>query len=316
MSKKHKKAKSSAKLLKRKVKRAARKASRKGKMPAGLKAYWAKKRGKKVRRNPSIASVLPAVYAAKPAKKRGKKSQKRYAKRRAHVKRVFASKGTTVQVRKVRRGAVRKAHKRMGKKYRSIKVNAGSVTLKNTVFGFPANLTATAKGGVKSWAAAAGGAAAAVVGGTFMSRLTNGLVGRFAPGLLSNAVAVRALGAVNYLVPAWAAAKYIPGLSGKTRRAIQAGGMLAAVVEAVRPGMVRSVLSRAPVVGGLFGGQLSGLADGMGDYVLAGLGGDSSHGSRNGGAAYPSLPMSDDEGMNDYAIVPDSLNDYVMYGDE
>jgi len=267
---KSRKARSARAVTKRRTKRiarkASRKASRKGKMPAGLKRYWASKR--KAKR-----------LAAKPRRARGKVATKRSAKRRSKVRRrtvrvknVVASKGTLVTIRKVRRGKVRTAAKRRGKVVRRVQVNAGSITLKNTVFGFTGNLSSSLKGGLKGWLSLAGGAGVSVVGGTLVSRITNNVVGSFAPALLANPFAARGLGALNYLLPAYAVAKYAPGLSGKTRRGIQAGAMLAAVLEAVRPGMLRATMANLPVVGRVFGGQLSGLADGMGDYLSTGMG--------------------------------------------
>ncbi len=280
---------SPARVAKRRAKRAHRRARRKGKMPAGLAAYWASKgRGKVARK-------------ARRSHKRGSRSMKRRSRRRAKLrmrrrsKTVTMPKGSTVIVR--RRG--RKGRK--GRRIARVKVNAGSVSLMNTVTGFHHNLSATLKGGVKAWLAAAAGAGVSVVGGTFMSRITGNLLGRFAPALLTNEVASRGIGALNYLLPAWAAAKWCPGISGKTRRAIQAGGMAAAIIEAIRPGMVRDTLAHLPVVGGAFGPALSGVADGMGDYLafgLQGLGWDESGGTR--AAAAITSAMDDDDGMGDY----------------
>ncbi len=297
-----KRRKSPAAVAKRRAKRAARKSHRKGKMPAGL-ARWhaAQKAGKSHKRR----------------KSRGRKSAKRQARKRAksrarrRTRSISAPTGTTVIVK-------RRASKRRGRHGRTksrvvrrVKINAHSVTLASTVLGLPANLGATFKGGASAWLAAVGGAAGAVVGGTFLSRLTNGLAMRFAPALLTHPIGSRGLGALNYLLPAYALAKYTPGLSGKTRRAIQAGGMLAAVVEAIRPGMVRSAMASLPVVGGVFGGQLSGLAD----YVNDGLG-FSKNTSRNATAMLLDDGDGDDDGLSDYLAQLDAepgMGDVVAF---
>lgn len=298
---------SPARVAKRRAKRVHRRAKRKGKMPAGLAAYWAAKRGHgKVTRK------------ARRSHKRGVRSMKRRSRRRAKVKAhrrarrtrtVTMPKGSTVIVR--RRG--RKGRK--GRRVARVKVNAGSITLMNTVTGFGHNLSATAKGGVRAWLAAAAGAGASVIGGTFASRITGNLLGRFAPGLLTNPVAARGIGALNYLLPAWLLAKYGPGMSGKTRRAIQAGGMAAAIVEAIRPGMVRSALASIPGVGAVFGPTLSGLADGMGDYLAFGLNGLGTDDSKSSNAGVLLDDGSDDNAMADYAMENgDLLSDYVADG--
>ncbi len=300
---------SPARVAKRHAKRAARRSRRKGKMPAGLAAYWkAKRGGGKVARK------------ARRSHKRGARSMKRRSRRRAKVRSVrrrarrtrtvVMPKGSTVVVK--RRGRKGRKARRVAR----VKVNAGSVTLLNTVTGFHHNLSATVKGGARAWLAAAAGAGVSVIGGTFASRLTGNLLARFAPSLLSNQMAMRGVGALNYLLPAWAAAKYVPGLSGKTRRAIQAGGMAAAIIEAIRPGMVRNALANLPVVGGAFGPTLSGLADGMGDYVALGLGESKSGSSNRGGAVLAFDNHDDDDGsMGDYATDDGTLlQDYVSFG--
>ncbi len=299
---------SPARVAKRRAKRVARRSKRKGKMPAGLAAYWKAKRGGKVVRK-----------ARRAHHRRGAKSHKRRSRRRAKVRShrrarrtrtVSMPKGSTVIVR--RRG--RKGRK--GRRVARVKVNAGSVSLMNTVTGFHHNLSATFKGGAKAWLAAAAGAGVSVIGGTFMSRLTGNLLGKFAPALLTNDIASRGIGALNYLIPAYLAAKFTPGISGKTRRALQAGGMAAALIEALKPGMVRDALAHLPVVGGAFGPALSGMADGMGDYLaygLQGLGWDESGGTR-AAAAITSAMDGDDESMGDYVGEDGSLmGDYLAF---
>ncbi len=304
-TKSRKKRKSPAAVAKRRAKRAARKSHRKGKMPAGL-ARWhaAQKAGKTTKRRKSRGRKSKARQSRKRSKSR--------ARRRTRT--ISAPTGTTVVVKRrasKRRG--RYGRRTKSRTVRRVKINAHTVTLASTVLGLPANLSATFKGGAGAWLAAVGGAAGAVVGGTFLSRLTNGLAMRFAPALLSHPIGSRGLGALNYLLPAYALAKYTPKISGKTRRAIQAGGMLAAVVEAIRPGMVRSAMASLPMVGGMFGGQLSGLAD----YVAAGLG-ESKSISRNA-AAMLTDDGDDDDGLNDYLQqldAVDGMGDVVAFSGE
>ncbi len=301
---------SPARVAKRRAKRVARRSRRKGKMPAGLAAYWkAQGRGKVVRK-------------ARRSNKRGARSSKRRSRRRAKVRAVRRSRRSVRRTRTVTmpKGStvIVKRRGRKGRKARRVarvKVNAGAVSLTGIVSQFHHNLSATMKGGAKAWLAAAAGAGVSVIGGTFMSRLTGNILGRFAPSLLTNEVAARGVGALNYLIPAALAAKFTPGLSGKTRRAIQAGGMAAALIEVVRPGLVRQTLASIPGVGAAFGPSLSGLADGMGDYLafgLQGLGYDDSKSSNAG------VLLDDDngaDGMADYATTDgDMLGDYVADG--
>ena len=298
---------SPARVAKRRAKRVARRSKRKGKMPAGLAAYWAAKgRGKVVRK-------------ARRSHRRGAKSHKRRSRRRAKVKSVRRARRTRTVTMPKGSTVIVKRRGRKGRKSRRVarvKVNAGAVTLFGTVTNFHHNLSATAKGGAGAWLAAAAGAGVSVIGGTFMSRLTGNVLGRFAPALLTNPLAARGIGALNYLLPAYAAAKWAPGLSGKTRRAIQAGGMLAAILEAFRPGMVRNTLAGLPVVGGAFGPTLSGLADGVGDYVSLGLGESKSGAANDGGAAlaFERGDNEDESGMSDYVTDEgDQLGDYLAF---
>lgn len=254
-----------ARATKRKQKRANR---RKG-MPAGLKRYWAKKNRK-------------AKSSTKPRKqRRARKSRKarlhrRRSKARRRIKTVFASAGARVVVRKVRRGSARKPtrkQRRSARRVGTVGVNAGALSLTGGITDFFGNAKATMKDGVKGFAFAFGGAAGAVAGGAFMSRLTNGVVGQFAPSLLSNPIVARLLGAVNYYLPGWALSKFVPGLSGKSRRAMLTGAAAAALVEVIRPGMIRNLMVRVPVIGGLMG-MAEDQADGVGAYVAYALSGD------------------------------------------
>lgn len=241
MAKRRKKSKASRE--KRIAKRRARRAARKGKMPAGLRAYWAKRKSKgSVRRKSRRRS--------RKARLKVRRSRRRSRARR-HVKNVVASKGTRVVVRKVRRGRVRYAKKRSGRRVGVVGVNAGSLSLVGGFTQFLPNIKATLKDGVKGFAFAFGGAAVSVAGGAFTSQVTGNLLAKFMPSLLSNPVVSRLLGAVNYYLPGWAASKFIPGISGKSRRAMLTGAAAAAILEVVRPGMIRGALQQVPVVGGL-----------------------------------------------------------------
>ena len=192
--------------------------------------------------------------------------------------------------------ASRRRRRRRARRVGTVGVNAGALTLSGGLTGFLGNAKATMKDGVKGFAFAFGGAAGAVAGGAFMSRLTNGVVGKFAPSLLSNPIVARLLGAVNYYLPGWALSKFVPGLSGKSRRAMLTGAAAAAIVEVIRPGMIRNVMVRVPVIGGLMG-MAEDQADGVGAYVAYALSGDG-HASR--------YPFTDDDSMSDYV----ALNNY------
>ncbi len=312
--------KSKASRVARVAKRRAKRASRRKAMPAGLKKYWAKRRGKAAAATPKRRRARRSRKSrlkVKRAKSTKRRSRRRSRARRAHVKNVVASAGTRVIVRKVRRGKVRSARRRSGRKVGTVGVNAGTLSLTGGLTHFLANAKATAKDGVKGFAFALAGAGVSVAGGAFTSQVTSNIIGRFAPSLLSNPVVARLLGAVNYYLPGWAAAKYVPGLSGKSRRAMLTGAAAAAIVEIVRPGSVRGVLSQIPVVGGLLAGVEDSASD-LGAYVgyaLNGEGGGEGYGGvydANPGAGSGHQPDGTPIiGMDGYV----SLNDYVALND-
>lgn len=297
MAKRRKKSKASRE--KRIAKRRARRASRKGKMPAGLRAYWAKRKSKgSVRRKSRRRS--------RKARLKVRRSRRRSRARR-HVKNVVASTGTRVVVRKVRRGRMRYAKKRSGRRVGVVGVNAGSLTLAGGFTNFLANAKATMNDGVKGFAFAFGGAAVSVAGGAFTSQVTGNLLARFAPGLLGNPILSRVLGAVNYYLPGWAASRFIPGLSGKSRRAMLTGAAAAAILEVVKPGMIRGALQQVPVIGGLMG-MAEDQASDLGAYVGYALNGTND--SHNGAVIYEDTRMDPPGLLQDYV----ALSDYVTTG--
>jgi hypothetical protein len=299
-----KRRKSKASREKRIAKRKARRASRKGKMPAGLRAYWAKRKsrsgGKSVRRKSRRRSRKARLHIKR------RKSRARRSRRHVGIKNVVASRGTKVVVRKVRRGRVRYAKKRSGRRVGVVGVNAGSLTLAGGLTNFIGNAKATMKDGVNGFAFAFGGAAVSVAGGAFTSQVTGNLLARFAPGLLGNPILSRLLGAVNYYLPGWAASKFIPGLSGKSRRAMLTGAAAAALLEVVRPGMIRGALQQVPVIGGLMG-MAEDQASDLGAYVGYALNGTNDHHGDGYAAQYEDTR---DNGVEGYV----ALQDYVSTG--
>lgn len=295
MARRKKSRKSPAVRAKRAVKRRARRASRKGKMPAGLKAYWAKKRGK------SSEAAPMKRRSSRKAKMKVKRAARR--SRRAHKK---ASHITSVVVKA--NPHRRKSHMRKARKSRRTKRNAGastSLTLMGGLKGFTANIKDTFMGGgIKGFVAAAAGAGGAVLAGTVVDRLTRPALSMIVPqAMMSNAIFNRVLGAANYYVSGWALAKYVPGLGSRTRRAMLTGATVAALIEAFKPGAVRQVASGLPVVGGLFGYALEGCADGVSDYVAYALNGADGNNNTNAGGAAAEyyLNEGDDSGMSDYS---------------
>lgn len=290
--KKKSKASREKRIAKRREKRARRKA-----MPAGLKKYWAKKRGKK-------------SHARKHRPSRKSRMKRRKSRSRARKTRhVAVSKAVSVVVRKRRGSRGRLRVKRRGKRGVSVGVNAGAMTMAGGFTQFLPNLKATMKDGIKGFAFAFGGAAVSVAGGAFTSQVTGNILGRFAPGLLANPIVSRLLGAVNYYLPGWAAAKFIPGISGKSRRAMLTGAAAAALVEVIKPGLVRSTLQRVPVVGGLLG-SAEDTADDLGAYVgyaLNGLGAGTNDSHTNGGYA-AIYEDTRDQNMGEYL----ALGDYAQ----
>lgn len=284
-----------ARAVKRRAKRASRRA-RKGVEPAGLKRWrLGKKKAKSVAHRP-----------ARKAKRRTRRAKMkvRRQKVRRRVKNVFASAGARVVVRKVRRGAARKpskAQRRRARRVGVVGVNAGALTLQGGLTNFIGNAKATMKDGVKGFAFAFAGAGGAVAGGAFMSRITYGLVAKVAPSMLQNPIVSRLLAGVNYYLPGWALATFIPGLSGKSRRAMLTGAAAAALMEVVRPGVIRNVMVQVPVIGGLMG-TAEDSADDLGAYISYALSGDNNMSSNYAG--------SQDDTVSDYV----ALNDYESTG--
>ena len=303
MPKRRKARKSKASTVARVAKRRARRATRKGKQPSGLRAYWAKRKAKASGRVSKRRSKRRSRKARLHVK-RARKSRKSKSRNRARrIKNVYASAGTTVAVRKVRHGRVRRSsrkYKRSARRVGVVGVNAGSLTLTGGVLNFVGNAKATMKDGVKGFAFAFGGAAVSVAGGAFTSQVTGNLLARFAPALLRNPIASRLLGAVNYYLPGWAASKFIPGLSGKSRRAMLTGAVAAALLEVVRPGMIRGALQRVPVIGGLMDAAEDQASD-LGAYVGYALNGNGDNGANGAADMYPAPG-----GMSDYV----ALNGY------
>lgn len=297
-----KRRKSKASREKRIAKRKTRRAARKGKMPAGLRAYWAKRKNKGSTKRKSRRRSRKARLHVKRRKSRARRSR-----RHVGIKNVVASKGTRVIVRKVRRGRVRSAKKRSGRRVGMVGVNAGSLTLAGGLTNFLGNAKATMQDGVKGFAFAFGGAAVSVAGGAFTSQVTGNLLARFAPGLLGNPILSRLLGAVNYYLPGWAASKFIPGLSGKSRRAMLTGAAAAALLEVVRPGMIRGALQQVPVIGGLMG-MAEDQASDLGAYVGYALNGTND--SHNGAVIYEDNRMDPPGQLEGYV----ALQDYVSTG--
>lgn len=299
---KHRRKKSrTARVAKHRARRSKRRASRKGKMPAGLAAYWAGKRGAKS--NPRRRR------SSRKARMSGKRHRRRHKKAKGllsviglnpphhhhHHKRRRKSK---VRARRMKRNPSVKA---MSMKLFSGFTHLGS-NIKDTFMG----------GGLKGFAAAAAGAGGAVFAGTMVSRVTNQAVGMVAPKLLQNPFVTRILGAANYYLAGYALAKFCPGISPRTRRGMLTGATIAAIIEGISPGAVRNAAARLPLVGGVFSHTLSGMADGMADYVsyaLAGVG--------NAGSDHNSAVVMDDDvaqdGMADYVTFP-ALADYVTFG--
>ena len=301
MPKRRKARKSKASTVARVAKRRARRATRKGKQPSGLRAYWAKRKakasGRVSKRRSKRRSRKARLHVKRARKTRKSRNRIRRARR---IKNVYASPGTTVAVRKVRSGRVRRSsrkYKRSARRVGVVGVNAGSLSLTGGVLNFVGNAKATMKDGVKGFAFAFGGAAVSVAGGAFTSQVTGNLLARFAPALLRNPIASRLLGAVNYYLPGWAASKFIPGLSGKSRRAMLTGAVAAALLEVVRPGMIRGALQRVPVIGGLMDAAEDQASD-LGAYVGYALNGDGANGAAD---MYPAPG-----GMSDYV----ALNGY------
>lgn len=299
MARRKKSRKSPVVRAKRAIKRRARRASRKGKMPAGLKAYWAKKRGK----SSAVAAPKRKRRSSRKAKmkvKRARRSRSRRSKKASHI--------TSVVVKA--NPHRRKSHMRKARKSRRTKRNAGastSLTLLGGLKGFTANVKDTFMGGgIKGFVAAAAGAGGAVLAGTVVDRLTRPTLAMVVPqALMSNPIFNRVLGAANYYVSGWALAKYLPGIGARTRRAMLTGATVAALIEAFKPGAVRQVASGLPVVGGLFGYALEGCADGVSDYVAYALNGAGDNNTNAGGAAqeyYLNEGQDDDDGsMGDYS---------------
>lgn len=301
---KRRRRKSPAARAARVAKRKAKRSSRRKAMPAGLKAYWAKKRGK--------ASHKPkkARRARRSRKSRLKVKKHRARRRSRRAKVVTVSAGHPVVIRK-RRGSrgklrARRIKSRRGRRSLKVGVNAGGMTFTGGLTHLVSNAKATMHDGLHGFAFAFGGAATSVAGGAFASQVTNGILAKFMPSMLGNPIVSRLLGAVNYYVPGWLLAKYVPGISGKSRRAMLTGTTIAALVEVVSPGSFRNLLQKVPVIGGLMGAAEDQASD-LGAYVGYALNGAADHDVGGGYAATYDAgtgePLQGYVALNDYERV-------------
>lgn len=294
-----------AKSVKRKAKRAARK-------------------GRSAAQKAATKRMLAANRAARGGVKksrRGRRSVKAKIKRsrkkgRARTRNVVTSAGATVIVRKAPRGKVRRY--RHASRFPSVKRFAVNPGFFGGITSLPDNLKATWKGGVRSIAMAGLGAGGSIFAGTLLARLTTPLVAKFAPSVIANPMGARLLGALNYYGAAYLLARFLPGVDASTRRAILTGGAAAAVLEAIKPGVVRGTAASLPVIGPLFGDTLSGIGDDLGDYVETMLNGNDDNddgvgrvrnidaddmvNNANGTGAY--VALGDDDDLGAYEAVP------------
>jgi len=232
-----------------------------------------KRRAKAVKRRAAVTRRAKPAKRAKRGKRSVKATTKRRAKRRARkVKNVVASRGTTVVVRKVRRGKVRGAKKRSGRAIRRVRVNPGaSIGLLDGFTDFKGNLAAIKKSGIKGWAFALIGAGGAVFAGTTLNRVTTPVLANIAPKLVMNPIFARLWSAGNAYLGGFLLAKLMP-LDAQTKKAILMGGTVAAAVELAKPGLVASVAGKIPVIGPLFDGAMA-RVEGLGEYVRVSLAG-------------------------------------------
>lgn len=298
-----------AKVAKRHAKRTARKSGRSAAQKAATKRMLAANRASRSGSKKSAKRGKRSVAA------KAKRSARKARKGRNRVRNVVTSAGATVIVRKAPRGKVRRYRK--VSRFPSVTrfaVNPGFV---GGITSLPANLKATWKGGIRSIAMAGLGAGGSIFAGTLLARLTTPLVMKFAPQVVRNPIGARLLGALNYYGAAYLLARFLPGIDSSTRRAILTGGAAAAVLEAIKPGVVRGTAASLPLVGPLFGDTLSGIGDDLGQYVETMLSGDEDDGddlgrvrnayipenvdNANGTGAYVALA---DDGMGEYEQVP------------
>lgn len=286
-------------VAKHKARRTKRRSSRKGKMPAGLKAYWA---SKKMGSNPKRHR-----RASRKSRMKVKRHRRRAKARNPGGLSLFAA---PTKHRRSRRHRKHRAHKRRARKARNPGVKAFAMKLLGGFTHLKENLHDTfVKGGVKGALAAVGGAAGAVTAGALVARGTTPLIGMVAPNLLRNAMVMRVLGAANYYLAGWALAKFTPGLSPRTRRGMLTGATVAAIVEGIKPGMVHEQFAKLPVVGKFFAHTLPGLSDQVGDYVSFALNGVGNIGHNNSADRW-GVPASVEEENEDG--MPDGVNDYVV----
>lgn len=253
------------------------------KIPARAKketpvAHKKKKRTMSKRARAVALKNLAKARAARGIKSRPAKVRKaRRARRAAKVRNIGASPATTVVIHKVKRGKVRKfrASKAKRGRYR-VRVNPGSADSMGFLGGLRSsvsNVTATAKKGIKGYALLAAGAGGAVFAGSLMQRTTQPIVARFAPGLLNSAIGSRLFAAANFYATGWLAQRFlVPAKHGDVKRGILAGATVAAVLELIKPGLVRENLAQLPIVGGVFGKTLAGLESDLGSYVDEAMG--------------------------------------------
>ncbi len=279
---------------------------RKGKMPAGLARYHAARR--KAKRSARKARRAPKAKRSRRGRKSRMKKSRRSARR---VARVVVMANPRKKHRRSRRRMHAKRHK--SRRRTSVGSNPANLSLAGGLSGFMANAKASL-GSAKGIGFAALGAGASVFAGTLMSRVTTPLVAQFAPSLATNAIGSRVIAGANYYLAAWALAKFTPGISHSTRRAMFVGGAAAAILEVIKPNMVRDTLAKLPVIGPAFGSTLAGLADDLGSYVAYALNGNGDS-SRNDFMAENINAPGYNQGVGDYVRLQgadDGMGEYVQ----
>ncbi len=231
-------------------------------------AKKSRKRGKRNKVSKAQKRARRAFAAASRARShKPKKSRRARRARRAHK----ARKVSTVKAISVAVTTKRGRKRRKTRRFRLVRRNPGAAGAAHLGFldgitGVVGNVKATAKTGIKGYAFLALGAGGAVFAGSLVQRVTQPIAEKFAPMLITNPMLARVFAAANFYAPAWLVQKYL--IKDKNlKRGILAGAAVTAILELVKPGLVRENLAKLPVIGGVFGQTLAGLESDLSGYV-------------------------------------------------
>ncbi len=237
-------------------------AKRKARRASKAKASTPVRRRRRSRRRAAAAVSAPIRRKAR-GRRRGRRAGRR-AKHRAKHSRRGKSRGKRRSARRSARIAFINPRGMIGREVTGFL--SGITHVKG-------NMHAAMKNGIKGYAAAAGGAVGAVFVGTVLARFVMPAALKFAPKIAGSPIGARVLSFGLYYTGAYAIARFTPGIKQSTRDAIMFGGLVAAVLEIVKPGIIAKAVGYIPGVGPVIAPKLEGIESELSDYVESALNG-------------------------------------------